>query len=127
MLRMIVAAILLALALAPAEAQEQTSKDYAACVDKAAGAAIPMQDCIANEQVRQTRRLQAALSALMTSMPAKRSQLRNAQRKWGDFRDAHCSFFDSGKVVQAVRLAANECVLNFTVQRAAELEKLKAP
>ena len=31
---MIVTAILLALALAPAEAQEQTSKDYAACVDK---------------------------------------------------------------------------------------------
>ena len=49
-----------------------------------------------------------------------------AQEKWSDFRQAHCSFYDSGQINQAVRLEANECTLNYTAQRATELEKLKA-
>lgn len=127
MLRMTAAAIVLASVVSGAMAQEQTTKDYTACVDKAAGAPIPLQACIADEQTRQTRRLQAALRGLLDAVPSqRRAQVRDAQRKWTNYRDSHCSFYDRGKVDRAGRLASSECALNFTVQRAIDLEKMKA-
>jgi uncharacterized protein YecT (DUF1311 family) len=109
-----------------ASAQEHTSKAYAACLDKAGGVTFAMQDCIAQELERQDRRLNAAYKALMTSVPEKRrAQLRDVQRKWIAFRDANCAFYLDPDGGQADRLAANECVVTLTAQRASELESLK--
>ena len=58
--------------LACAQAEERTSKSYAACLDKAGGATFAMQDCIREELERQDRKLNGAYEALMRSVPEKR-------------------------------------------------------
>jgi uncharacterized protein YecT (DUF1311 family) len=119
---------MLVLALSGARAEELTSKEYAACLEKAASGATAKQDCMADEMTRQERRVVTAFQSLIASLPKdRRNELRRAQERWTGFRQAHCSFFDRGKVAVAVRLTANECLLNYTAQRAAELESMKAP
>ena len=118
---------MLVLALSGARAEELTSKEYSACMDKATSGAIAKQDCVADEMIRQERRVVMALQSLIASLPEdRRSKLRLAQEHWNGFREAHCSFYDSGKVADPMRLAANECLLNYTAQRAVELESMKA-
>ena len=81
-------------ALSCAQAEERTSKSYATCLEKAGGATFAMQDCISEELERQDRRLNGAYKVLMDSLPEKRkAQLRDAQRKWIEFRDANCEFY----------------------------------
>ena len=112
--------------LACAQAEERTSKSYAACLDKAGGATFAMQDCIREELERQDRKLNGAYEALMRSVPEKRkTQLRDAQRKWIAFRDANCEFYYDPQGGSAARLASNECVVLLTAERAHELETLK--
>ena len=112
--------------LACAQAEERTSKPYAACLDAAGGATFAMQDCISAELERQDRRLNEAYKALMGSVPEKRkAQLRDAQRKWIEFRDANCEFYYDPQGGSAARLASNECVVTLTAERAHELETLK--
>ena len=112
--------------LACAQAEERTSKSYAACLDKAGGVTFAMQDCISEELERQDRRLNGAYEALMRSVPEKRrAQLRDAQRKWIAFRDANCEFYYDPQGGSAARLASNECVVTLTADRAHELETLK--
>jgi uncharacterized protein YecT (DUF1311 family) len=118
---------MLVLSLSGAHAEELTGKEYAACMEKAANATIAKQDCVADEMIRQQRRVVMAFQSLMASLPKnRRNKLRLAQERWNGFRQAHCSFYDSGKVANAMRLTANECLLNHTAQRAAELESMKA-
>ena len=125
MLRMAVMAFLV-LALSGARAEELTSKEYAACMAKATGGATAKQDCVADEMTRQERRVVMAFQSLVASLPKdRRNKVRRAQERWNGFRQAHCSFYDSGKVAVAMRLTANECLLNYTAQRAAELESMK--
>jgi uncharacterized protein YecT (DUF1311 family) len=108
------------------QAQEKLSDAYASCMEKASGATPAMQDCIAGELARQDKRLNESYKELMASLEGKRkSQLREVQRKWLAFRDANCAFYDKPDGGQADRLAANECVVQFTAQRATELEGLK--
>ena len=77
-----------------AHAEERTSKSYATCIEKAGGATFALQDCISEELERQDRRLNGAYQVLMDSLPEKRkAQLRDAQRKWIEFRDANCEFY----------------------------------
>ncbi|HEY6992323.1 MAG TPA: lysozyme inhibitor LprI family protein [Xanthobacteraceae bacterium] len=112
--------------LACAQAEERTSRSYAACLDKTGGVTSAMQDCIREELERQDRRLNGAYQALMGSVPEKRrAQLRDAQRKWIAFRDANCEFYYDPQGGSAARLASNECVVTLTAQRAHELETLK--
>jgi uncharacterized protein YecT (DUF1311 family) len=112
--------------LACAQAEERTSRSYAACLDKAGGVTSAMQDCIGEELERQDRRLNRGYEALMGSVPEKRrAQLRDAQRKWIAFRDANCEFYYDPQGGSAARLAANECVVTLTAERARELEALK--
>lgn len=112
--------------LACAQAEERTGRSYAACLDKAGGVTSAMQDCIGEELERQDRRLNRAYEALMGSVPEKRhAQLRDAQRKWIAFRDANCEFYYDPQGGSAARLAANECVVTLTAERAHELEALK--
>jgi uncharacterized protein YecT (DUF1311 family) len=112
--------------LACAQAEERTSKSYAACLDQAGGATFAMQDCIREELERQDRRLNETYKALIDSLPEKRqAQLRDAQRKWIAFRDANCEFYYDPQGGSAAGLASNECVLTLTAERAHELETLK--
>jgi uncharacterized protein YecT (DUF1311 family) len=108
------------------QAEGHTSKAYAECIDRSGGVTSAMQDCMGDEFEGQDRRLNAAYKALMGSVSGKnRVQLRDAQRKWIAFRDANCDFYDDPLGGSAARLAANECVVTLTADRAHELETLK--
>ena len=80
-----------------------------------------MQDCIAAEYEYQDGRLNKAYRALMATLgDEEKAGLRGAQRRWLAERDERCAYDpDSG---QAGRLEANECSLEMTASRAAELE-----
>jgi uncharacterized protein YecT (DUF1311 family) len=95
-------------------------------LDKAGGVTPAMQDCIAEELERQDRRLNTTYQTLMGSVSEKRrTQLRDAQRKWIAFRDANCRFYFDPDGGSAARLASNECVVTLTARRAEELQNLK--
>ncbi len=120
---------LVALTQVCAKAEEQqTSKAYAACLDKSGGVTFAMQACIADEFERQDKRLNAAYKALIGAVSEKRkTELRDVQRKWIAFLDANCSFYDDPEGGTADRLAANECRVTHTALRATELQNLKKP
>lgn len=103
----------------------EVSESYSACLEKAAGVTKAMQDCIAAELVVQDKRLNAAYQTLLKAVTDKRkTQLREVQRKWVAYRDANCAYYDDASLGQAARLAANECALTATADRALELENL---
>jgi len=52
--------------------------------------------------------------------------IRDAQRKWIEFRDANCGFYYDPEGGSAARLASQECVVTLTAERAYELETLKS-
>jgi uncharacterized protein YecT (DUF1311 family) len=103
-----------------------TSKAYAACMDQSGGVTSEMEDCISGEFELQDRRLNRSYKALMASIPEKRLELRDAQRKWIAFRDANCGFYYDAEGGSAARLVSKACVVILTADRAHELETLKA-
>ena len=118
----------IALTQVSAKAEEQTSKAYAACLEKSGGVTFAMQACIADEFERQDKRLNAAYKALIAAVSEKRkAELRDVQRKWIAFLDANCRFYNDPEGGTGDRLAANECRVTHTSQRATELENLKKP
>ena len=120
-------ALVLMCLLAPiaAVAGDNTSAAHAACMEKSGGVTSAMQDCIATELLRQDARLNKAYKAAMAPLTASRKkQLLSAQRAWLAFRDANCQFYADPEGGSAARLAANDCVLSATANRATELEDL---
>ena len=120
-------ALVLTCLLAPlaAAAGDNTSAAHAACMEKSGGVTSAMQDCIATELLRQDARLNKAYKAAMAPLTASRKkQLLSAQRAWLAFRDANCQFYADPEGGSAARLAANDCVLSATANRATELEDL---
>jgi uncharacterized protein YecT (DUF1311 family) len=94
-------------------------------MEKSGGVTSAMQDCIATELLRQDARLNKAYKAAMAPLTASRKkQLLSAQRAWLAFRDANCQFYADPEGGSAARLAANDCVLSATANRATELEDL---
>ena len=61
------------------------------------------------------------ISKLVTE---RKNTLIEAQRNWIKFRDTNCGFYADPEGGSAARLAANECILNATAQRAKELRLL---
>ncbi|ACO79230.1 hypothetical protein AvCA_30650 [Azotobacter vinelandii CA] len=110
-----------------AQAQEPTyNPAYAACMDKAGGVTAGMIDCIGTELATQDRRLNAAYRTLGQNLtPERRQRLQRTQRLWLQYRDANCDFYADPDGGSLARVAANECVLRETTERAAELERLR--
>jgi uncharacterized protein YecT (DUF1311 family) len=105
------------------QAEEHTSKAYAECLDKSGGVTVAMRDCMSEEFEGQ---LNTAYKAVMGSVSGKnRVQLRDAQRRWIAFRDANCNFYYDPEGGSASRLAAHECMVTLTADRAHELEILR--
>ncbi len=127
--RVVVVVCLVGLTQVCAKAEEpQTSKAYAACLDKSGGVTSAMQACIADERERQDKRLNAAYKALIGAVSEERkTELRSVQRKWIAFRDANCAFYDDPEGGSAARLASSECFVTQTALRATELQNLKPP
>ena len=84
-----------------------------------------MINCILAETVRQDARLNENYKNLLSKLAAERkSALIEAQRAWIKFRDTNCGFYADPEGGSAARMAANECILNATAQRATELRLL---
>jgi uncharacterized protein YecT (DUF1311 family) len=126
--RGIAAAVLVAMTLgmSPAVAADRGfSKEFDACLNKAAGVTPAMIDCISAELKRQDALLNENYRKLMASLSAKRKNaLLEAQRAWLKFRDTNCDFYYDPDGGSAARVDANECLLNTTTDRAQELAQL---
>ncbi|MDO4725291.1 MAG: lysozyme inhibitor LprI family protein, partial [Comamonadaceae bacterium] len=101
------------------------TEDYGRCLERADAANADIIDCMAKELAVQDGRLNTHYQALRAQLSAPRKeQLKNAQRLWLQYRDAHCAFLfdpDGGTIT---RLLANDCTLRETALRAQELQGL---
>ena len=102
------------------------SKQHAACMDRSEGVTVKMIDCITAEYQRQDARLNKAYKALMAELsPARKKQLREAQRAWIKFRDANCAFYGDPDGGSLARVSANDCMMSSAASRANELEAFR--
>ena len=95
---------------------------YDQCLDESEGVTFAINNCIGTEYDFQDGRLNTAYKALRATMSdAQRKVLRDEERAWIADRDKACAPPSDGGT--AHMLGANECRLNRTASRAAELEE----
>ncbi|MEW6642026.1 MAG: lysozyme inhibitor LprI family protein [Pseudomonadota bacterium] len=113
-------------AVAPQATAVQAGADglrssYQTCLDQSGGVTSAMQDCIGAEYRYQDGRLNKVYRAVRDKLDqAKATQLRDEQRRWIAERDKACAPEPDGGT--AAMLSANDCALERTAKRAAELE-----
>jgi uncharacterized protein YecT (DUF1311 family) len=124
----LIAAISLVLLLGArlaASADGEMTKEHSACLEKANGVTAEMINCMLAETIRQDARLNENYKKLLSKVATDRkTALIEAQRAWIRFRDANCGFYANPEGGSAARMAANECILNATADRAKELQLL---
>lgn len=113
-------------AAAPAAAQNPgPGKALELCLARAGGVTADMIECIGTETERQDARLNQAYKALRATLNAARQkQLQDAQRAWISFRDGNCAFYYDPDGGSMARVAASDCMMSMTAERAHELELL---
>ena len=106
-------------------ADRELTQEYSACLNKANGITAEMINCMLAETRRQDARLNENYKKLLSkSATERKNALIEAQRAWIRFRDANCGFYADPEGGSAARMAANECILNATADRAKELQLL---
>jgi uncharacterized protein YecT (DUF1311 family) len=101
------------------------TQEYLTCLEKSNGVTVEMINCILAETRRQDARLNENYKRLISRLATERKNaLVEAQRAWIKFRDANCGFYADPDGGSAARVAANECFLNATADRAKELRLL---
>lgn len=100
---------------------------YDQCLEASQGVTLALNNCIGSEYDFQDKRLNTAYKALRQSIAeTQRMALREQERAWIADRDKACAPPTDGGT--ADMLGANECRLNRTAERAAELEaQIKHP
>ena len=125
------AALLAASSLLTAPAAAQTSAaplsaTFQTCLDKSGGVTFEMRECISAEYERQDQLLNRNYKALMADLtPERKKQLQTAQRLWLQYRDANCQFYADPDGGTLAGIAAADCVLQMTANRARELIDLR--
>ena len=108
-----------------AAADREMTQAYSTCIAQSNGVTAQMINCMLAETGRQDARLNENYKRLLSKLgPERKNALIEAQRAWIRFRDANCSFYADPEGGSAARMAANECFLNATVDRAKELQLL---
>jgi uncharacterized protein YecT (DUF1311 family) len=108
-----------------AAAEREMTQEYSTCLAQSNGVTLEMINCILAETRRQDARLNENFKKLMSELGTERKKaLVEAQRAWIKFRDTNCGFYADPEGGSAARMAANECILNSTVDRAKELQLL---
>lgn len=98
---------------------------FKSCLEAAGGVDAAMQDCIGSEYDYQDGRLNVVYAELKRTLDdAEMAELRTAQRQWLSDRDSKC-VWDAKTEGSAQRLQANQCRLDATALRAAELEAMR--
>jgi uncharacterized protein YecT (DUF1311 family) len=107
---------------ADAEKTPPLRSSYDQCLDETQGVTVAINNCIGSEYDFQDQRLNTAYKALRQSLSEdqQRRALRDQERAWIADRDKACAAPADGGT--ADMLGANECRLNRTALRAAELE-----
>ena len=117
-------ALLLSSQVAVASEREMT-QEYSICLERANGVTAEMMSCILAETIRQDARLNQNYQNLIPKLsPERKNELIEAERAWMKFRDTNCGFYADPAGGSAARMAANECFLNATADRAKELQLL---
>lgn len=115
--------------IAPAAAQTSAvplSASFQTCLDNSGGITIEMHACISAEHTRQDQQLNRNYQVLMAELiPERKKQLQAAQRLWLQYRDANCQFYLDPDGGTAAGVAAADCVLQMTANRARELAALR--
>ena len=84
-----------------------------------------MIECLSAETKVQDARLNANYKALLASLSeTRRMELQEAQRAWLKFRELNCRFYFDPEGGTIARVAANQCFLKATAERATELKGL---
>lgn len=92
------------------------------CVDGSEGVTLTLNNCIGAEYDFQDKRLNHAYQRLRKSLSGSaKTALRDKERAWIASRDKSCAPDPDGGT--SAMLDANQCQLNKTAARAAELEK----
>jgi len=106
-------------------ADRELTQEHSACLEKSHGITAEMINCMLAETRRQDARLNENYKKLLSkSATERKNALIEAQRAWIRFRDANCGFYADPEGGSAARMAANECILNATADRAKELQLL---
>ncbi|WP_168880196.1 lysozyme inhibitor LprI family protein [Rhizobium sp. P28RR-XV] len=94
---------------------------YKACLDKSKGVTVAMRNCAGTEHKFQDDRLNHAYRLLRTNLDqAGATQLRDEQRGWIAERDRQCAVDKDGGT--AALIVSDDCLVQMTAKRAAELE-----
>ena len=108
-----------------AAADTEMTQEYSTCLEKSNGVTVEMINCTLAETIRQDALLNENYKRLISKLTTERKNaLIEAQRNWIKFRDTNCGFYADPEGGSAARLAAHECILNATAQRAKELRLL---
>jgi len=100
-------------------------RSFEECIKASGGVAPEMQACIESEFEYQDGRLNVAYQRLQGALAAnEKAELELKQKQWLKERDAQCGW-DADEEGQGQRLEANDCFLEMTSKRAAELEAIK--
>jgi uncharacterized protein YecT (DUF1311 family) len=95
---------------------------YDQCLNNAGGVTPEIQDCIETEYEFQETRLDKVYKELLAKSGSdQKAALEIEQKKWLSDRDTQCAM-DPNEGGQGQRLEANDCFLEMTAKRAAELE-----
>ncbi|MET1079552.1 MAG: lysozyme inhibitor LprI family protein [Pseudomonas sp.] len=107
---------------------EEASTAYSHCMEALGDTTAGMLDCIDDELKVQDNRLNAAYQAVgKTLEPARKTQLRDIQRLWLQYRDASCAFYEGATGGSVDSIISASCVLETTQRRARELEGMLEP
>ena len=108
---------------APAK-DDDLSKEYSDCIDKASqGVTAEMFECNGEELDRQDARLNDVYKKLISKLsPDRKKALLKAQRAWIKFREANCDSWFDPQGGTAARMNSSGCLLTMTATRAKELE-----
>jgi uncharacterized protein YecT (DUF1311 family) len=112
-----------------AATDDDLSKEYSECIDKASrGAMAEMFECNGEELDRQDARLNDAYKKLMSKQSrGQKKALVEAQRAWLKFRKANCDFYNDPDGGSVDRFSSSACLVNMTASRARELKNLLRP
>jgi uncharacterized protein YecT (DUF1311 family) len=117
-------ALLLSSQVVVASDREMTQA-YSSCLERASGVTAEMMNCILAETIRQDAHLNENYKRLISKLSTERKNaLVEAERAWMRFRDTNCGFYADPEGGSAARMAASECILNATADRAKELQLL---
>lgn len=125
MIKESIALVALLLTVPPCAAGDLYTGAYSSCMEASGGVTIDMLSCISEELQVQDAMLNDAYKNLRAQLsPERKQQLTATQRLWIQYRDANCDFYADPDGGTFATVAANDCFLRETAERAEELKFL---